>query len=79
MSHSDRRKFLRSLSRTAFVLPFADILALTVPLQQQELNAAQTRRLARSSAATTPSPLLLRRAPNLQLKARRSASALSMW
>jgi len=28
--HLDRRKFLRSLSRTALVLPFADILALAV-------------------------------------------------
>ena len=32
--HSDRRKFLRSLSRTALVLPFADILALAAPQQQ---------------------------------------------
>jgi len=30
----DRRKFLRSLSRTALVLPFADILALAAPQQQ---------------------------------------------
>jgi hypothetical protein len=32
----NRRKFLRSLSRTAFVLPFADVLAMAAPLQQQE-------------------------------------------
>jgi hypothetical protein len=30
----DRRGFLRSLSRTALVLPFADILALAAPAQQ---------------------------------------------
>jgi hypothetical protein len=30
----DRRKFLRSLSRTALVLPFADVLALAAPQQQ---------------------------------------------
>ena len=32
----DRRNFLRSLSRTALVLPFADILALASPWQQAE-------------------------------------------
>jgi hypothetical protein len=31
----DRRKFLRSLSRTALVLPFSDFLALAAPQQQQ--------------------------------------------
>jgi hypothetical protein len=31
----NRRKFIRSLSRTALVLPFADILALAAPAQQQ--------------------------------------------
>jgi hypothetical protein len=31
----DRRRFIRSLSRTALVLPFADILALAAPPQQQ--------------------------------------------
>ena len=35
MSDQDRRKFISSLSRTALVLPFADILALAA-LQQQE-------------------------------------------
>jgi len=35
VSHLDRRKFLRSLSRTALVLPFADILALAAPPQQE--------------------------------------------
>jgi hypothetical protein len=36
VSDFDRRKFLRSLSRTALVLPFADILALAAPQQQQQ-------------------------------------------
>ncbi|WP_263373143.1 CRTAC1 family protein [Granulicella aggregans] len=31
----NRRRFIRSLSRTALVLPFADILALAAPAQQQ--------------------------------------------
>lgn len=31
----NRRKFIRSLSRTALVLPFADIVALAAPLQQK--------------------------------------------
>ena len=31
----NRRRFIRSLSRTALVLPFADILALASPLQEQ--------------------------------------------
>jgi len=30
-----RRAFIRSLSRTALVLPFADIFALASPFQQQ--------------------------------------------
>jgi hypothetical protein len=38
VSRSDRRKFLRSLSRTALVLPFADLLALATPQQQQQEN-----------------------------------------
>jgi hypothetical protein len=36
LSDQDRRKFIRSLSRTALVLPFADILALAAQQQQQE-------------------------------------------
>jgi hypothetical protein len=31
----NRRRFIQSLSRTALVLPFADILALASPPQQQ--------------------------------------------
>jgi hypothetical protein len=38
VSHSGRRKFLRSLSRTALVLPFADILALAAPQQDAAQN-----------------------------------------
>ena len=34
----NRRKFLRSLSRTALVLPFADIVALAAPPQQQQMG-----------------------------------------
>ena len=37
MSHSDRRKFLQSLSRSALVLPFSDLLGLA-GVQQQEQN-----------------------------------------
>ena len=32
----NRRKFIRSLSRTALVLPFADIMALAAPPQQPQ-------------------------------------------
>jgi hypothetical protein len=35
VSDQDRRKFISSLSRTALVLPFADILALAAPQQQE--------------------------------------------
>ena len=35
----NRRKFIRSLSRTALVLPFADIVALASPQQQQQPQA----------------------------------------
>jgi enediyne biosynthesis protein E4 len=35
VSHSGRRKFLRSLSRTALVLPLTDLLALAAPQQQE--------------------------------------------
>lgn len=38
----DRRNFLRSLSRTALVLPFADILSLAAP-QQQDTPKGGTR------------------------------------
>ena len=43
MPSSDRRKFLRSLSRTALVLPFADLMALAAPQQQQEQNPQRTK------------------------------------
>jgi enediyne biosynthesis protein E4 len=35
---SNRRKFLRSLSRTALVLPFSDLVALALDQQQQQEN-----------------------------------------
>ncbi len=41
----NRRKFIRSLSRTALVLPFADIVALASPQQQQAAPAAQPQKL----------------------------------
>jgi hypothetical protein len=34
----DRRRFVKSLSRTALVLPFADLLALAAPAQQQDAS-----------------------------------------
>jgi enediyne biosynthesis protein E4 len=36
----NRRSFIRSLSRTALVLPFSDIVALAAPLQQQQQQSA---------------------------------------
>jgi hypothetical protein len=38
---SDRRKFLRSLSRTALVLPFADLVALGAQTPQQDVPQKQ--------------------------------------
>ena len=38
-----RRRILKSLSRTALVLPFADVLALAAPLGQQQTPAPATR------------------------------------
>jgi hypothetical protein len=40
----DRRKFLRSLSRTALVLPFPDILALAAPPQQQDAPQGEPKK-----------------------------------
>jgi enediyne biosynthesis protein E4 len=39
----NRRKFIRSLSRTALVLPFADIVALASPWQQQQAAPEQPK------------------------------------
>lgn len=39
----NRRSFLRSLSRTALVLPFADIVALAQPIQQQAAGQSQSK------------------------------------
>ncbi len=38
MKRLDRRRFVKSLSRTALVLPFADLLALAAPAQQQDAS-----------------------------------------
>ena len=43
MLHLDRRKFLRSLSRTALVLPFTDVLALAAQTPQQNVPQGQQR------------------------------------
>jgi enediyne biosynthesis protein E4 len=42
--NSDRRKFLRSLSRTALVLPFPDILALAARAQQQDVPQGEPKK-----------------------------------
>ena len=55
----DRRKFLRSLSRTALVLPFADILALAAPNRQtapQKKNTVQERSYDAKPAPPPPGP-----------------------
>ena len=54
--HSDRRKFLRSLSRTALVLPFMDILALAVPQQQDAPPKQKTGPIERSYDAKPAPP-----------------------
>src|SRR6202167_3770680 len=45
VSPLDRRKFLRSLSRTALVLPFADVLALAAPQQQDVPQTAPKKNI----------------------------------
>jgi hypothetical protein len=55
----DRRSFLRSLSRTSLVLPFADILALASPWQQAETPqklGAQERSYDAKPAPPPPGP-----------------------
>jgi hypothetical protein len=56
VSDFDRRKFLRSLSRTALVLPFADILALAAPQQQQAPQTAPKQGMERSYDAKPAPP-----------------------
>jgi hypothetical protein len=56
VSDFDRRKFLRSLSRTALVLPFADILALAAPQQQQAPQTAPKQGIERSYDAKPAPP-----------------------
>ena len=53
----DRRKFLRSLSRTALVLPFTDLLALAAPRQQtvpQKKNIGPVERSYDAKPAPPP-------------------------
>ena len=56
----NRRKFLRSLSRTALVLPFADIVALAAPMQQKQQSppkiGPQERDYEAKPAAPPPGP-----------------------
>jgi hypothetical protein len=56
----NRRKFLRSLSRTALVLPFADIVALASPMQQSPQSSPkigpQERDYEAKPAAPPPGP-----------------------
>jgi enediyne biosynthesis protein E4 len=57
----NRRKFIQSLSRTALVLPFVDILALASPLKQQTQPpqkgiGAQERSYDAKPAAPPPGP-----------------------
>ncbi len=49
----NRRRFLRSLSRTALVLPFADVLAMAMPpwLQQQQAPGSEPAYAARPMPA----------------------------
>ena len=56
MSRSDRRKFLRSLSRTALVLPFTDILALAAQQQQQNPPRIKTGPIERTYDAKPAPP-----------------------
>src|ERR1700761_243851 len=57
-----RRGFVKSLSRTALVLPFADVLKLVVPAQttapQQQIGPRQAYDAPSRSAAMLPSPVL---------------------
>ncbi|MGA7159290.1 MAG: CRTAC1 family protein [Acidobacteriaceae bacterium] len=57
-----RRGFVRSLSRTALVLPFADVLKLAMPAQamgpQQQIGARPAYNAQPRSAKMLPSPVL---------------------
>ena len=56
MSDQDRRKFLRSLSRTALVLPFSDLLALAAPQQQEPPSKPKIGPIERSYDAKPAPP-----------------------
>ena len=72
MLNRNRRKFLRSLSRTAFVLPFADVLAMAAPLQQQESPQSDAKKkIGPVERSYDARPLLRRLVRNLQSKERR--------
>ena len=53
----NRRRFIRSLSRSALVLPFADIMALAAPPQQaQQKIGPQERSYDAKPAPPPPGP-----------------------
>jgi hypothetical protein len=52
----NRRRFIKSLSRTALVLPFADILALAAPAPQQEGSKKSTPQERSYDARPAPPP-----------------------
>ena len=52
----DRRKFLRSLSRTALVLPFADVLALAAPQQQNVPPSGRKKNIGPSERSYDAKP-----------------------
>ncbi len=51
-----RRKFLRSLSRTALVLPFADLVALAAPPHQQDASQNKKKTPVERSYDAKPAP-----------------------
>ena len=73
-----RRAFLRSLSRTALVLPFADILALAAPLQQGTHDASRAQSIRERSYDAKAWRLPPPGPKSLPLKAHRWALALWM-
>ena len=56
MSPFDRRKFLRSLSRTALVLPLADLVAAAFPQQQDAPQNKKKTPMERSYDAKPAPP-----------------------
>ena len=78
MSNSGRRRFLRSLSRTALARRHLPIF-LRLPHLPSNRKILPNRKLDQSNAATTPSPPPLRRGRNLRSKALHLALASWTW